>query len=343
MTVSMKKKLLFVGIGCIVALSLLGGILYQRKLSSTELLVRQLRKLDKKSRAMTDPQLLFQEGDLIYFKAIAMMGDYLPENVESVQTREQKASIAEREIRTLAEYFLKETKQDTEPLSSLFTKLTTTMLKRAKDLYLAGIALSENLDPEHIFRAGECYFRLGKSYYDSAEYCFRKALELGVANPKTYTFLGNLEYIKGNRDTARLYYDKALMREPDNIYILFNKALILAEGGDTIAAASILHRIIESYSTQESVSDEDYRVLLKGMYTLGEVYRQSGRFAESEKWFQNVLDQQPGNVIALYGLGRTYHQQGNDTEALRVFRDLASIAPGFRDVQRMIKQIGGSD
>lgn len=61
--------------------------------------------------------------------------------------------------------------------------------------------------------------------------------------------------------------------------------------------------------------------------TLGDIYRQQGRFKEAEEALEKVLTDNKQNAFALTSLGEVYSKQGNTEKALELFHEASYVDP----------------
>lgn len=124
--------------------------------------------------------------------------------------------------------------------------------------------------------------------------------------------LGNL-YVKAGKDDQALTLFKQVEKADD-------------ENLDVLVAISGIYRRQKRY--EESVAFLEQALVMcesspkaraKISYNLGFTYRQMGNYAEAIKCFEEVVDENPSDVLANNHLGAIYALQGNHTKAIEAY------------------------
>jgi tetratricopeptide (TPR) repeat protein len=119
---------------------------------------------------------------------------------------------------------------------------------------------------------------------------------------------------KGNKDSARLYFEKALdktrQKNPDILAAIAN-AHIIAKAGDAAYAVQLLDKAIDRDKKDPA------------LYTmLGDAHRKLGNGSEAYKMYTAALDKDKQNAAALYRMGKIFISQKNPEMYLKYFNDV---------------------
>lgn len=133
---------------------------------------------------------------------------------------------------------------------------------------------------------------------------------------------------KGNKDSARLYFEKALdkTREKNtNILAAIANAHIVAKAGDATYAAQLLEKAIDRDKKDAA------------LYTMmGDAQRKLGNGSEAYKMYTAALDKDKQNAAALYRMGKIFISQKNPEMYLKYFNDVlaadSSYAPALYEL-----------
>ncbi|MEW5691732.1 MAG: hypothetical protein AB1765_00375 [Candidatus Hydrogenedentota bacterium] len=319
---------------------------YKRYLDSHSAFINRMQNIDKKiAKEPMNADLYLMKANLIYFKALKLLeeifsaGENVVEGSDTGLYSELDNSVIEiAKFWINSGYLNKSAIYDVSSINDeVLAEVIRSMFEKAKDLYLFGLPLAEKVDGVYQFRIGECYFRMGRNYFDEAELMFKYAQELGIKEIKIYVFLGNIKFIEKDIDASIDYYDRALKLQPDNMLIKFNKAIALKEKNELDKVIELLNEIIKTYETSERVTSEEYSVYLKSIYTLGRVYYLKKEFDKSREVFEMMIERESEMAPVLYWLGKTYMKEGDDTFALSIFERLEKIKPDYKDTRQNIR------
>lgn len=133
---------------------------------------------------------------------------------------------------------------------------------------------------------------------------------------------------KGNKDSARLYFEKALdkTREKNaDILAAIANAHIVAKAGDATYAAQLLEKAIDRDKKDAA------------LYTMmGDAQRKLGNGSEAYKMYMAALDKDKQNAAALYRMGKIFISQKNPEMYLKYFNDVlaadGSYAPALYEL-----------
>jgi tetratricopeptide (TPR) repeat protein len=133
----------------------------------------------------------------------------------------------------------------------------------------------------------------------------------------------------GDRDQALTFAQAGLSVFPGDDELCFHQGQILKERGDFAAAEACLRQLLEGpASPYNAVGDDPGLRGYKGRCALAEVYRDSGRLAESEAQYRLVLAEQPDFIVAWMCLSDVITSQGKWDAAEAVARQLEARPGG---------------
>ena len=212
-------------------------------------------------------------------------------------------------------------------------------------LYLARIYAGEKLFKEaHSLLAG----------------CEKRASD----NPVFTFFRGRVEYDRGNKAQAKVFFEKAL--DIDGTYSQAALALgALYEEKENFAAAlkiykefvadennssntQVLSRLVTiMFSLEKNTEVIPYAETLTSLDStdlnlkvrLGLLYSDIERYDDAAKLFKDVLDVVPESDKVLYYLGALNQQTNNYSEAVSYFRRITSTSPLFGDAGLQVGQV----
>lgn len=139
---------------------------------------------------------------------------------------------------------------------------------------------------------------------------------------------GSVLLYKGNKDSARIYFDKALdktrEKNPDILSAVAN-AHIVSKTGDAAYAVQLLDKAIDRDKKDPA------------LYTMmGDAHRKLGNGSEAYKMYTAALDKDKQNASALYRIGKIFVSQKNPEMYLKYFNDVlaadSSYAPAVYEL-----------
>ncbi len=140
----------------------------------------------------------------------------------------------------------------------------------------------------------------------SLEY-FQKAAKL-VDNPRIYNDLGIAYIHLGDIEKAFYFLQKAVEREPDNLYFMINLAVAYDAGKRYGLALEIYDKVLQR--------KPDWKIaLINKAYTLSNLKK----IQDAIVIYKNLLESDPGNVIVLSSLAGLYARLGNFDKALDLY------------------------
>lgn len=127
----------------------------------------------------------------------------------------------------------------------------------------------------------------------------------------------------GDFDNAMHYYRRVLAIEPNNPYALIGLGHLYYD----------FHRYDESLVYWQRIQrNQEPRVDIRVLTSLGNCFRKLKRFEEGERIFVRALELEPENFYALYGLADCLRGEGQFDGALRYWMQLSQMAPDNRVV-----------
>ncbi len=155
--------------------------------------------------------------------------------------------------------------------------------------------------------------RLSLGDYSAAEQALRRAIELSPNQPQSEALLGWALMLQEKYDEALMWFQKVLVREPQNSlarinvgYICFKKKVF----GEAIEHLSRAIRL-----------DNDKKATLYAHFYLGLIYLERDMFEDAQTFFEKTLLLGPNLIEAYYELGRAFWFNGQQDEARKTWRD----------------------
>jgi tetratricopeptide (TPR) repeat protein len=149
--------------------------------------------------------------------------------------------------------------------------------------------------------------RLSLGDYGAAEQALRKANELSPNQPQSEALLGWALMLQEKYDEALMWFQRVLVREPQNSlarinvgYICFKKKVF----GEAIEHLSRAIRL-----------DNDKKATLYAHFYLGLIYLERDMFEDAQTFFQKTIALGPNLIEAYFELGRAYWFNGQLDEA----------------------------
>ena len=155
--------------------------------------------------------------------------------------------------------------------------------------------------------------RLSLGDYAGAEQALRKAIELSPNQPQSEALLGWALMLQEKYDEALLWFQKVLVREPQNSLARINVGYICLKKGVYGEAIEHLSRAIRL--------DNDKKATLYAHFYLGLVYLQRDMFEDAQTFFLKTIALGPNLIEAYYELGRAFWFNGQQAEGLQAWRD----------------------
>jgi tetratricopeptide (TPR) repeat protein len=133
---------------------------------------------------------------------------------------------------------------------------------------------------------------------------------------------------KGNKDSARFYFEKALdktrEKNPDILAAIAN-AHIITKSGDATYAVQLLEKAIDRDKKEAAL-----------FTMMGDAQRKLGNGSEAYKMYTAALDKDKQNAAALYHMGKIFISQKNPEMYLKYFNDVlaadSSYAPALYEL-----------
>jgi tetratricopeptide (TPR) repeat protein len=155
--------------------------------------------------------------------------------------------------------------------------------------------------------------RLSLGDYGGAEQALRKAVELSPNDPQSEALLGWALMLQEKYDEALTWFQRVLVREPQNALARINVGYICLKKNNYSEAIEHLSRAVR-LST-------DKKATLYAHFYLGLVYLQRDMFEDAQTFFQKTIALGPNLIEAYYELGRAFWFNGQQDEAKQAWRD----------------------
>ena len=155
--------------------------------------------------------------------------------------------------------------------------------------------------------------RLSLGDYEGAEQALKKAIELSPNDPQSEALLGWAMMLSEKYDDALLWFQKVLMREPQNALARINVGYICLKKNIFGEAIEHLSRAIRL--------DNDKKATLYAHFYLGLVYLERDMFEDAQTFFEKTIALGPNLIEAYYELGRAFWFNGQRDEALKTWKD----------------------
>jgi tetratricopeptide (TPR) repeat protein len=155
--------------------------------------------------------------------------------------------------------------------------------------------------------------RLSLGDYPGAEQALRRAIELSPNDPQSEALLGWALMLEEKYDEALGWFQKVLVREPQNSLARINVGYICLK-------KKIFGEAIEHLSRAIRL-DNDKKATLYAHFYLGLVYLERDMFEDAQTFFQKTIVLGPNLIEAYYELGRAFWFNGQQDEAKQTWRD----------------------
>jgi tetratricopeptide (TPR) repeat protein len=155
--------------------------------------------------------------------------------------------------------------------------------------------------------------RLSLGDYEAAEQALKRAIELSPNDPQSEALLGWALMLQEKYDDALTWFQKVLIREPQNALARINVGYICLKKRIWNEAIEHLSRAIRL--------DNDKKATLYAHFYLGLVYLERDMFEDAQTFFQKTIVLGPNLIEAYYEMGRSYWFNGQQDEAMQTWRD----------------------
>ena len=171
--------------------------------------------------------------------------------------------------------------------------------------------LSDHIGASTFIEKG--WSRLSLGDYEGAEQALKKAVDLSPNDPQSEALLGWALMLQEKYDDALLWFQKVLMREPQNALARINVGYICLKKKIFGEAIELLSRAIRL--------DNDKKATLYAHFYLGLVYLERDMFEDAQTFFEKTIVLGPNLIEAYYELGRAFWFNGQQDEALKTWKD----------------------
>ncbi|WP_300456273.1 6-hydroxymethylpterin diphosphokinase MptE-like protein [Desulfobacula sp.] len=226
-----------------------------------------------------------------------------------------------------------------------FFQVSNELLKAFEYFHKALVCSKDN--PEYYLLLSEVLFDMGKN--DIAVSHYKKAFEIDKAFAQSFedqkkikgplrdrynktdeikkteacmklTGEGDRFFHQGKFEDAAKKYEKALLLDAANPYVIHNLGTALKELG-------ALSRAISCYEQTLLIVPEYY----PAYYNLGIVLQDQGKIDEAIALYKRAVEIKPDFLNALNNLGNAYHLSNRFFEAMDSYKKILEIDPGYAD------------
>jgi tetratricopeptide (TPR) repeat protein len=155
--------------------------------------------------------------------------------------------------------------------------------------------------------------RLSLGDYPGAETALKKAIELSPNDAQSEALLGWAMMLQEKYDDALLWFQKVLVRDPQNSLARINVGYICLKKKIYGEAIEHLSRAIRL--------DNDKKATLYAHFYLGLVYLERDMFEDAQTFFQKTIVLGPNLIEAYYELGRAFWFNGQQDEGIQAWKD----------------------
>jgi tetratricopeptide (TPR) repeat protein len=155
--------------------------------------------------------------------------------------------------------------------------------------------------------------RLSLGDYPAAETALKKAIELSPNDTQSEALLGWALMLQEKYDDALLWFQKVLVRDPQNSLARINVGYICLKKKIYGEAIEHLSRAIRL--------DNDKKATLYAHFYLGLVYLERDMFEDAQTFFQKTIVLGPNLIEAYYELGRAFWFNGQQDEGIQAWKD----------------------
>ena len=171
------------------------------------------------------------------------------------------------------------------------------------------------VDDNSLYRAGFEFNRANEP--ESAEFMFRKALELNPDNLEAHLSLSYLLSNRGVYDEAISHLEEVIRLEPRLAKARSNLGYVYMRKGNPDEAFGCFSEAVRLNPN-----------LTEAHLGMGVLRLKQGDFSLAEKRFRTVLEQDTGNIPAGVGLAKALRYQGQKKQALALVIDIVRREPG---------------
>jgi Tfp pilus assembly protein PilF len=177
---------------------------------------------------------------------------------------------------------------------------------------------------------GDIFRREGR--LEEAALYYEKAIMANPNNAKAYNDLGFVYLTQGRLDEASRMFHKSMEIEPQNPRALNNLGLISFRGGENVAA-------IEQFKKAIDLSPG----LSEAHNNLGVAYAEISAYEEAIQEFKESVAINPNDLAARYNLGLLYAKKGLIQEAINEANNILLLAPDHGGAKELLAILKAGD
>jgi tetratricopeptide (TPR) repeat protein len=144
---------------------------------------------------------------------------------------------------------------------------------------------------------------------------YKKIIEIEPTDTDSWLMLGRLYKMAQNSVESKKAYEQVLKTDPENLDALSGLAMVLADVGDTSAAAALLKKVA------------DQNPSLRTLTQLADAYEQMREFKLAAETLKRAVDLQPDNTELQRAYANALVQAENFDDALKVFDQIVKDEP----------------
>jgi Tfp pilus assembly protein PilF len=170
---------------------------------------------------------------------------------------------------------------------------------------------------------------------------FRKRLEncSDSLDARILVFIGNNFFQDSVVDSAEVYYDRALMKEPSNCYFITRKAEILLARDDAKGARTMLDDVVARCGTSSDPQDKRYAE--QALFKLCNLDLQEKSYAALVAHAKNIVTTiNPSSSIGWLYLGIGHQGTGVKDEACKAYKKALELDPSSKPAKDNLKSLG---
>jgi len=184
-----------------------------------------------------------------------------------------------------------------------------------------------NKEPHLLDLLGTLYFVTGLP--DSAEKYLRASLAIEDENSQAWGRLGLLYIRQGKPGASDAAYDKALLHDPENVWVLNNFAYSLAERGRQLdRALEMIRQALDEEPENEAYLD-----------TYGWIYFKKGEYQKALQYIQRSVDIGGASADVLAHLGDVQAALGDRDAARAAYERALRLAPDDGAITRKLEGV----
>ncbi len=211
---------------------------------------------------------------------------------------------------------------------------------RAEEMYRRSLALDRQFADTYLY-LGELYLQAKE--WEAAIDAYQQAIAIKPKLPEAYSAIGYIYTQKGDLDAARQAYEKAVELRPNDFNNRKNLAILyqqlgrtndaIREATEALALApqdqkqAIENFLVQLGQPRPGISTEEAQKIQE-LLSAGQQQITAQDWAAAEQTYRQVVELEPGNVLAHSALAYIYAKSGRLDEAITENLTVLSLVPG---------------